>query len=132
MGATQLRKSSQPPGSSREAPSKQSFRPARYRHARIARDFAPWVFSALIVLAPQALGGIYPDAMIAIAIGSGACLALALLSARSTDLPSNLVLAVALGPLAWTVLQVTPLPCGWVEALAPLSASRLRETYALF
>lgn len=82
-------------------------------------------------MAPQALGGIYPDAMVAIALGAGVCLALAVLSARSTDLPSNLFLAVTLGPLTWTVLQVTPLPCALVEALAPLSASRLRETYAL-
>ncbi len=93
---------------------------------------APWAFSALVVLAPQALGGIYPDAMVAIAIASGLCFALALLSARSTDLPTGLVLAAALGPLAWTVVQALPLPCSFVEWLSPLSVSRLREAHALF
>lgn len=93
---------------------------------------APWALTALIVLAPQALGGIYPDAMVAIALVAGVCLALAVISARSTDLPSNLFLAASLGPLVWTGLQVIPLPCGVVEALSPLSASRLREAHALF
>lgn len=92
----------------------------------------PWAFSALLVLAPQALGGIYPDAMVAIAVASGLCLALALVSARSTDLPTTLVLAAALGPLAWTIVQALPLPCGFVEWLSPLSVSRLREAHALF
>jgi tetratricopeptide (TPR) repeat protein len=31
----------------------------------------------------------------------------------------------------WTAFQVAPLPCGFVDALAPLSASRLREAHAL-
>lgn len=70
--------------------------------------------------------------MVATALAAAVCLALALASARSTDLPTNLFLAVALGPAAWTALQVTPLPCGLVEALSPLSASRLREVHALF
>lgn len=98
----------------------------------MARDLAPWAFCALVVIAPQALGGIYPSAMVAIAMASGTCLALALVSARSTDLPSNLFLAVTLGPLLWTAFQVIPLPCGWVEVLSPMSVSRLRETYSLF
>ena len=70
--------------------------------------------------------------MALIAFASGVCLVLALLSARSTDLPSNLFLAVTLGPVLWTTLQVVPLPCGWVEPLAPLSVQRLREVHALF
>jgi len=131
MGATQLRPSSRGARSSGEASSSHSVGPARSRHARIARDLAPWALTALIVLAPQALGGIYPDAMVAIALGASLCLALALLSARSTDLPANLFLAVTLGPLLWTAFQVAPLPCGLVDALAPLSASRLREAHAL-
>jgi tetratricopeptide (TPR) repeat protein len=131
MVATQLRPSSRAARSSGDASSSHSVRPARSRHARIARDLAPWALTALIVLAPQALGGIYPDAMVAIAIGAGLCLALALISARSTDLPANLFLAVTLGPLVWTAFQVAPLPCGFVDVLAPLSASRLREAHAL-
>jgi tetratricopeptide (TPR) repeat protein len=90
------------------------------------------VFSGLVVLAPQLLGGIYPAAMVAIAFAAGVCLVLTLLSARSTDLPTNLFLAVTLGPLLWTTFQVVPLPCGWVEPIAPLSAQRLRDVHSLF
>jgi tetratricopeptide (TPR) repeat protein len=131
MVATQLRPSTTQPLRSSGGAGSRSDRAARSRYARIARDVAPWALTALIVLAPQALGGIYPDAMVAIALGAGVCMALALLSARSTELPGNLLLAVTLGPLVWTVLQVMPLPCWLVEALAPLSASRLREAHAL-
>lgn len=122
MGASQLRMSSRPP----IPPGR------RTRRAGIARSAAPIALGVLLVGAPQWLGGVYPSAMIGTACASGVCLLLALLSVRSTDLPRGLLLAVALGPLAFTALQLAPLPCGLVELVSPLSAARLREAYALF
>jgi tetratricopeptide (TPR) repeat protein len=124
MGASQLRPTSRPPP-----------RPGAYgrtKKGKLARASAPWAFAALVVLAPQWLGGIYPDAMAATAIAAGVALSLAMASARARDLPSGLLLGVALGPLAWTAMQVTPLPCAIVDALAPLSAERWRQAHALF
>jgi tetratricopeptide (TPR) repeat protein len=81
-----------------------------------------------LTLAPMLLGGVLPWGVLCIAVASLGCLALAAFAyRRELRAPAPPVLWAALGLIAYTAVQALPLPCGFVDVLAPGSA---RNTYA--
>jgi len=83
------------------------------------------LFAATVVLAPELLGGAYGWAITIIAGLSGLTALLIGWTRRKADTRaggSAALLAAVVLALVWTGLQAAPLPCGWVEVIAPESA----------
>lgn len=95
------------------------------------KPLSTWLLGALLVGAPQLLGGVLPWTVNAIAIMSLLCLALVGLRAPALERHSPRFAVVMLIMAGWTLLQVLPLPCGVVELLAPDSAAKQRAIDAL-
>ncbi|HKU45118.1 MAG TPA: O-antigen ligase family protein, partial [Polyangiales bacterium] len=90
------------------------------------------LFAVHIVGAPMLLGGVHAWAIVTIAISACLCLIAAAVAARArlSD-TAPIVVWVAVGLLAWTALQVLPLPCSLVSMLAPDAVATLRADRAM-
>jgi len=117
--------------------------PRTERRRRRRRRFATWqdewtgqplgtaVLGALLIIAPQLLGGVLPWTVTAIALLSLVALALVGLRTPAAAQSYPRLGLVLLGVGVWTALQTLPLPCSLVELLSPNSVAKLRSLRSL-
>ena len=90
---------------------------------------------AVLLVAPQLLGGVFPWAVAMICLMAGAA---GVLSAKHIDIISHkrqqakLLDWTMVAVLGWTVLQLLPLPAGLVEMLVPESVEAWRANARLY
>ncbi|HET8937368.1 MAG TPA: O-antigen ligase family protein [Polyangiales bacterium] len=108
------------------------------RKRKRRRRFADWhetwsrkplstvALGVLLVAAPQLLGGVLPWTINVIAVMSFACLAIVAFRAPALEHQLPRFAVVMLIMTAWTALQATPLPCGFVDLLAHDSVAKQR------
>jgi|GEM_PF-2379378 len=89
------------------------------------------LLGALIIGAPQLLGGVLPWTLNAIALLSLVCLAAVGLRAPALERRMPSFAVVMLIMTGWTIFQALPLPCGFAELLAPDSVAKQRAIDAL-
>lgn len=89
------------------------------------------MLGALLIGAPQLLGGILPWTINAIAVLSLVCLAVVGLRAPALERRMPRFAVVMLIMAGWTLFQALPLPCGLAELLAPESVAKQRAIDAL-
>jgi tetratricopeptide (TPR) repeat protein len=83
----------------------------------------------VIVVAPQLLGGVYPWGMLLISGGALCALGLALWASQRSGVRWAPLVAAMLIALLWTMVQATPLPCAFVEHIAPKAAAEVQRAY---
>lgn len=105
------------------------FRPRARRGSALGWLLAVAALGAHLVVAPLLLGGTLPWTIQLIAASSIACLALAAYGCDSLASRVPAVLWVSLALLAWTVLQVSPLPCDLIQPFAAESVANLRAAH---
>ena len=89
------------------------------------------LLGALLIGAPQLLGGVLPWTVNTIAMLSLLCLALVGLRAPALARRMPRFAVVMLIMTGWTIVQALPLPCGFAELLAPESVAKQRAIDAL-
>ena len=89
------------------------------------------MLGALLIGAPQLLGGILPWTINVIAALSFLCLAVVGLRAPALERTMPRFAVVMLIMTGWTIFQALPLPCGFAELLAPDSVAKQRAIDAL-
>lgn len=83
-----------------------------------------WGLATVVVGSALAIGSVYTEVLCVVAAALVAVLVASWWGAKPTRarLPATLVLAVGVGLVAWSALQLLPLPKGLLEAIAPANA----------
>jgi hypothetical protein len=91
---------------------------------RPKRSLAPaWAIAILAIVAPQILGGATPPTQLAILILASVACVWTLSGVRRGRRSLGAVPFAALGgfvAIGWTLMQLLPIPCSWVETAQPL------------
>lgn len=98
----------------------------RWRWVRRIATVAPWATTALIICAPELLGGAFAWCVPVIAVASLLCLGLTLAQSGLRQLTPPPLLWAALGTTMWTALQLVPLGSGVLSKISPERGLLLR------
>lgn len=94
--------------------------------------FALGTLGALIIVAPELFGGVFPWSTVVIAGMALATLLATIWAVRDRRPRSTPAIAIVIcGAAVWTCIQVMPLPCTVVSRLAPEAARELRAVLSL-